>query len=559
LERAILYARVSGDDRGREGRNLAGQLDMCREYALSQGWRVVDELAEDERGASSASLDLPQLNNALEMARQGVFDILVVRELDRLARGLAKQLIVEQEFKRAGVQIEYVLGEYADTPEGSLMKNVRAVVAEYERLKINERMVRGRRQKVKSGSVLANGHAPYGYKLVKDGDKTLLEVDEEKAAVVRMFFDWYVNEGLTMRAISDRLSELGAPLPSGISKNTMGWLASTVGKMLKNETYAGVWYFGKYKKRGGHRANPREHWIPVDVPAIVSRDTWQAAQERLVENKMNARRNKKHDYLMSGRVTCGQCGCKCCGSSNGKYLYYICNSYSNRETRPRDCDLKHIRAEWVDRGVWNWVEELLTHPEVLEAGFAEYQARQDEEEVPLRERLKVIDDLLAENQAQLDRLLDLYLAGDFPKDLLVDRKTRLEETIAALDKERAGLEARLNGNRLTKEQIQTIKEFAAEVSADLEAADFATKRKVIELLDIRVTLTREEGKPIAYVDWHLTEKQVGGCDPNHQCRSSSNSFGWRVWDEANSVTIVKSPQRASLLFTVRLILGHDGG
>jgi len=47
----------------------------------------------------------------------------------------------------------------------------------------------------------------------------------------------------------------------------------------------------------------------------------------------------------------------------------------------------------------------------------------------------------------------------------------------------------------------------------LDAADFTMKRKVIELLDIRVTLTREEGMPIAYVNWHLTEKQCDGCDP----------------------------------------------
>ena len=29
IKRAVLYARVSSDDRGKEGRNLAGQLEMC--------------------------------------------------------------------------------------------------------------------------------------------------------------------------------------------------------------------------------------------------------------------------------------------------------------------------------------------------------------------------------------------------------------------------------------------------------------------------------------------------------------------------------------------------
>src|SRR5690606_26259570 len=112
-----------------DGRNLPGQLEMCREHAAGRGWRVVAELAEDDRGASGADLDLPELARALSMARAGEFDVLVTRELDRLARGLAKQLIVEAELKSAGVDVEYVLGEYANTPEGTLQKHVRAVIA----------------------------------------------------------------------------------------------------------------------------------------------------------------------------------------------------------------------------------------------------------------------------------------------------------------------------------------------------------------------------------------------------------------------------------------------
>ncbi len=94
------------------------------------------------------------------MAREGAFDVLVVREIDRFARRLAKQLLVEEEFNRAGVTIEYVVGDYPDTPEGNLMKHVKATIAEYEREKINERMTRGRHQKVKSASVLVSGRPP---------------------------------------------------------------------------------------------------------------------------------------------------------------------------------------------------------------------------------------------------------------------------------------------------------------------------------------------------------------------------------------------------------------
>ena len=96
MKRAVIYARVSSDDRDKGNRNLDGQLELGREYAIEQGWEIVAELAEDDRGASGASLDLEQLNNAIDLAASGGFDVLVVREIDRLSRRLAKQLVVEE-------------------------------------------------------------------------------------------------------------------------------------------------------------------------------------------------------------------------------------------------------------------------------------------------------------------------------------------------------------------------------------------------------------------------------------------------------------------------------
>jgi len=75
IKRCVLYARVSGDDKSKTGgANLQAQLDLCREYATKQGYSIIAELAEDDRGASGATFDLPQLSAALDMARQGEFD-----------------------------------------------------------------------------------------------------------------------------------------------------------------------------------------------------------------------------------------------------------------------------------------------------------------------------------------------------------------------------------------------------------------------------------------------------------------------------------------------------
>jgi site-specific DNA recombinase len=492
---------------------------MYREYASTRGWEIIAELAEDDRGASGVSFDLPQLTQVLEMALAGKYDTLVVREIDRLSRSLAKQLIIEEELKRYGVQIEYVLGEYPNTPEGQLNKNIKAVIAEYERLKINERMVRGRRQKVKAGSVLVHGRPPYGYKSVESNGKHSLVIHEPEARIVRMIFDWYTqgdnNSGpLTINDITRKLSKMKIPTPSESKKIDVrkrrgwgNWSLSTVNNILKTETYSGVWHYGKWgidPQTGGSRRNPKSHLLSVEVPAIISQEVWNLAQARIVKNRKNSRRSTKYNYLMSKRVTCGNCGIKRAGrvnQSKGKrYQYYICKASSHRLDYATKCNAPLFRADQVDDVVWKWVKSLLMDPDYLEQGLTSYNEEKIQENTPVRERLKVVDDLLAENQAQLNRLLDLYLHGDFPMEILVDHKERIRKTIESLEEERAKLAAGFELEFISDRQIQSIKDFAREVAQGLSVADddFQTKREVIETLDVQATLVVENDEKVVY-------------------------------------------------------------
>jgi len=108
---------------------------------------------------------------------------------------------------------------------------------------------------------------------------------------------------------------------------------------------------------------------------------------------------------------------------------------------------------------------------------------------------------------QLERLLDLYLAGDFDKEVLTDRRARVEETIAALEKERGELAAYLEARVLSVEQIETIQEFAAKIGENLEAMDddFDAKQGLIEALDVRVTLVVEDGEQLVYAKCLLSD------------------------------------------------------
>jgi site-specific DNA recombinase len=523
-KRAVLYARVSGDDRKQEGRNLKGQLELCREYAAKRGYRIIAELAEDDRGASGAAFELPQLNQAREMAQTGLFDVLVTRELDRLSRNLAKQLFVESELKHGGVTIEYVLGEYPDTPEGGLMKHVRAAVAEFERLKISERMVRGRELKVKAGSVLVNGRPPFGYRVIERDHKWALVVDEAEAQTVRLIFELYTRgdgdgERLSIYGIQQKLNHLGLPSPADVRPNKIRkdrpwgeWSRASVGRILKAETYAGTWHWRKFDRANGKQvALPEDDWVAVQVPPIISLETWEAAVARRSQNKVDARRNVKEQYLLRRRTICGKCGSKMAALTVQRprktmpglrlHKYYRCPAVGTiPSARPFNCDLPHFRVEQVDEAVWGWVRGLLTDPAALVAGLNALQGEQERAKQPIRNRLEVVEGLLAENEQQMKRLLDLYLAGTFEQALLDERKYKLEETLTGLRSEREGLLGQLEQRILSEEQVLGLQAFAAQVGEGLADADadFDFRRFVVDTLDVTATLAVEGEEKVVY-------------------------------------------------------------
>lgn len=549
-KRAVIYARVSGDDRSKDRRNLNGQLEMGRQHAVDEGWTIVAELAEDDRGASGAEIDLPKLNKVLEMAKVGAFDVLVVREIDRLSRNLAKQLIVEQELERHGVSIHYVIGEYPDTPEGRFQKHVKAAVAELEREKIAERAARGIRHKVRSGSVVMFGRPPYGYRLADvhsdhlivyhvDGTEERIERDpgdnltantripwphEPEARVVRQVFEWYTrgdgNGGpMSIRGIARQLGRDRVPTWGDIwsernfveatKQNPYGiWGSSSVSRMLSNETYAGVWYYGPQN-------------IEVQVPAIVSPETWRAAQARRRKNKQNPPVPAKHPYLLRRRVTCGRCQAKmgCRSNHGGRYLYYQCSVYRD-VGRARDCDMPNVfRAREVDAAVWDWLCSLLIDPRSLMEALRAEQQEREEFNKPLEERLAVVSDRLTETQVKLERALDLYLAGDYSRDILKSKITELERELTSLKNEQTNLRERLDAALLDDQEVDTLVEFSQRVAQRLRDAekDFKTRRRIIELLDVQATLCVEDGKHIAHIKCNVG--QVDLCIPS-RCTSA---------------------------------------
>ncbi len=501
-KRAVLYARVSNNDRSRtNGSNLQSQVEMCREYAHKHNYEIVAELAEDDQGASGATFDLPQLTKALEMAHSKKFDVLIVRELDRLSRDLAKQLIVEQELKMVGVAIEYVMYDFPDTPEGRLNKNLRAMLAEYEREKIKQRMMRGRYRRVREGRIILNTSAPpYGYRI--NTDRTNIEPDEEQSEIVRLIFQWYVSgddtgKKLGLQKIAEKLTELQVPtwidlhpdaLHGLVKRKPNEWNYSSVRRMIKNTVYVGRWTYGKEQ-------------VTLDTPPIIDEDVFEQAQKQRQENRVKAKRNIKHLYLLRHRLTCGLCKhviqCRTKTQKNGTYSKgYVCGLRTQHIRYAEEkCWLPWLNGPLVDGLLWDWIKSKFVNLEELRVGLEEYQSQHAQIIEPLRLKQQIARDMITKIQDRIDREKDLYRAGLSTLEDVKERTSALEQEMWALQRQDEKLTTQLSDQKVYF-NIDSIMEFAKVINGKLATADddLEVQCQIVEQLHIQGIVMVEDGQ-----------------------------------------------------------------
>jgi DNA invertase Pin-like site-specific DNA recombinase len=134
--RAAIYARVSTTDQ-----HVENQLAELRQYVERRGWRATEYV---DRGVSGAKERRPALDELLKSARRRRFDVLVCWRLDRLGRNWRHLILLLDELQALGIAF-VTLGEGIDTstPAGRLQLHILSAIAEFERSRIQERVVAG--------------------------------------------------------------------------------------------------------------------------------------------------------------------------------------------------------------------------------------------------------------------------------------------------------------------------------------------------------------------------------------------------------------------------------
>ena len=500
---AAIYARVSSA-RQKKDETIGSQTAALREHAAQARLEVPAEWIFQDEGHSGATLVRPALEALRDLVAQGCVDVVLVYSPDRLARKFAYQALLLEEFARAGVRVEFVKGPRGDSPEDQLLVQFQGMFAEYEKAQLMERYRRGKAHRARCGSVNVLGGAPFGYRYVpKTADSgASYEIVDHEAVIAAELFRRYTDDGASIADLTRWLTSENVPTRTGKAR----WDRSVVWGMLRNPAYAGTAVFGKtqvlqespglnrrarLEGRSVPRASktagrPREEWIEIPVPAIVTAETFGRAAQRLADNKRYAARNTKVPSLLQGLAACSACGYgyyrTSARTTSRKIYYYRClGSDDYRYEGGRVCGNKPVRADYLDTVVWDHITALLADPALIRAEISKRleQARTAD---PATRQRKQLELALAKAAASVTAMIEAYSEQLITIDELRARMPHLRSREANLRGQIDALDARAADRDAYLKLADDLEGFLAQLRGNAATATVEDRQRVLRLL-----------------------------------------------------------------------------
>jgi site-specific DNA recombinase len=486
-----LYARVSSEQQEKE-ETIASQLAAIRAYAEQKQIGLKEEDIYVDEGYSGKVLRRPALDRLLDRAFEGAYEQVLILNPFRLARNYGHQILLLEEFERAGAQVVFIQRPIGQGPDEELLLQMQGVIAQYEHAKIQERTRRGKLYRMRRGE-LVNGQRVFGYEYVsRKGDVPAhYEIIPSEAEVIGQVYRWYAYDGLSLRQIAFRLREAAVPTVRGGR-----WNGGHIGHMLRNSIYTGRGYANKieavepkqkpnqpaYRKylKSSRRARPPEQWLAFSAPVIVEEEIFELAGQRLNTNRQLASRHTKHDYLLRGLIRCECCQRKMYADTQSRsYMCSISRRVFAREYGHEPCgNRRRLPVGQLDELVWREVVKLLKKPALLKEHYP--KLRDQIHPRAAGGNLEKLDAKIEEIQKQISRTNNLFIRGILDQGSHDTKYKDLKTTQQRLQTQREKLAVDHMDEEEVAELLGSFQSFARTVGSRLDTADFATRRGIVE-------------------------------------------------------------------------------
>ncbi len=426
---ALLYIRVSSSGQVKkgvdpEGYSIPGQREVATQKADRLSAAVVGEYVE--YGVSGRTTARPALQRLLADIKTVRPTYVIVYDLSRLARNRADDALLMLEIEASGARLVSCLENIDQTPAGRLTHGVLAAVNEFRSAGDAEKVKMGLRRKHSMGGT--NGKAPIGYlnvqKRIMGRDSRTVEVDPERAELVRLAFEAYATGDYSVTAIMDMLDASGLRTPMTPKRPPKPLCRSAVHRMLSDDYYIGVVTYEGAKNPNG-----------LHTP-LIDKETFERVQMLLEMRALSGDRSQKHQHYLRGSLYCGRCGGRMLYSpvkgNGGRYIYYVCRGGRRAGLT---CGARSLPLKLLEEAVERYYRRSVrfSRDEQARVRSAVQKHVNAKRAVAAREADRA-ERRLADLKSEQTRLLQLSYQGLVDDEVLAAEQTRIKGERDQLDR-----------------------------------------------------------------------------------------------------------------------------
>ncbi|MDR2728528.1 MAG: recombinase family protein, partial [Chitinispirillales bacterium] len=363
-------------------------------------WSIYDIYLDE--GISGKNITArPAMTRMVEDIKAGQVKNVLVFKIDRLTRSTADLVYLIDLFKDCDCAFNSLMESIdTSTASGRMFIKIIGIFAEFERENIAERVRVGFERRAREGYTTSSKCVSYGYSRTK-GQKIQI-INEEEAKNVRMIFDMYVNQGMSLRGIAKSLNLREIP-----TKKNAFWTSSTIQEILRNCNYMGNVRYGiREPNRNFETAGLHE--------AIISEALYNEAQILMEKNgRISPTKQPKEQNYFTGFVYCDKCGERLLShnsitkNKNGT----VCKIFSFycRRRIMNVCDSKGVTAKKIERALLEYFSRVedFTVLDVVELAQKRQQMRQD-----LKTQIDTFNEKIKKLDGKEREVMSLYIDGE---------------------------------------------------------------------------------------------------------------------------------------------------
>ncbi|HBE89670.1 MAG TPA: hypothetical protein DDW41_00475, partial [Candidatus Andersenbacteria bacterium] len=409
----IIYARKSTEEDDRQVLSIEAQQVELKEFAAKEKLEIVASLCEAKTAKEPGRTVFGEMLDTLERGEAGG---ILAWHPDRLARnsvdgGRIIHMLDTGKLK----DIKFPTMTFENTPQGKFMLSIAFSQSKYYVDNLSENVKRGIRQKLRRGEWPSL--APIGY--INNPRTRNIQLDPEKAPLVRKAFELYVTGDHTLYSLRQALADIGLCSVSGKLLPVSG-----VQHLLQNPVY-----YGMMRVKGDLYSGCFE--------PIVRKDLFDEVQ-RVMAGRAKKQHKRKHEYPFIGFMHCASCGCAITAEKQKGHHYYRCT-----KKRGKCEEKKYLREESLLEEARRIVEQVSLPDSWAENMLRRLDTEKAEDKLQNRAAVQHLKVEKREIEKKLERLLDLRLEGVLDtaeyvakKNPLASRKHEIEQKIK--DAERGG-------------------------------------------------------------------------------------------------------------------------